>query len=791
MSMEESISLQETNEIRISLGLKPLTDDNAPADDKEKQAEDNYAKQREKELQERETKKIQERIAKVRNRRELNAKLKGTTLGDADGDVDDTLKWIKKSKKREKELAKKRQEELESMDRAFQEEYTERDLAGLKVSHDFEAMDEGEARILTLKDSRILDNEEDELQNVELAEDERTKKNQELKIKKRDYTGYDDEEFTPGNEGMNRIVLSKYDEFLEGPKETDFRLGGSSTTSEVRRTKREGVAAAAVKKSLLSIDYAKNIESVDYVKEGDVGFKKLKTKKKRPSRRVVEESDIGPVNGDDHMQVDEKQIVPRPRNLDTNFVDDDELQAALARSRRAKLQKTKKLSPEEVARRIAEERDMSETANGAEVIRIEDDEDADGDSGLTFDDTSEFVRAITFDPTVGRVKQEAPAETRAPSDLPKPRIPSEDVKMAEGDEAVEELEAGEVVVKEEAEEDEVMLIAIENAIKETEARELETGKAEDVSVGTSSEQTFSAGMAATLNILRNQGILAAPNADQSEREKVQLQRDLWLADHRQQVAQRELERARLRGGNKDQATREYENRVREQQEARANLEAFKNYKPDVNIVYYDEFGRELTPKEAWKALSHKFHGKGSGRAKTEKRLKKIAEEKKKEAMASGDTPLSMNQAFQIRQERAGQAHFVLSVGNRGAVPQAAEFFDAQPLSKGKTEKKHKKKNAEKAAAPQVDSTGFITLPAPTQNGSPAPMSPAILSGAATTSNGSPAPRPGFSRISAAVDVGSSKEGTPASADRTKVVIGLGMKRKATGEAQGSPPPKKR
>ncbi len=33
------------------------------------------------------------------------------------------------------------------------------DLAGLKVSHDFEGMEEGEQRILTLKDSRILENE--------------------------------------------------------------------------------------------------------------------------------------------------------------------------------------------------------------------------------------------------------------------------------------------------------------------------------------------------------------------------------------------------------------------------------------------------------------------------------------------------------------------------------------------------------------------------------------------------------------------------------------------------------
>ena len=55
MSMEESISLEETNKIRISLGLKPLTDDKAPADDKDKQAEENYAKAREREAQERES----------------------------------------------------------------------------------------------------------------------------------------------------------------------------------------------------------------------------------------------------------------------------------------------------------------------------------------------------------------------------------------------------------------------------------------------------------------------------------------------------------------------------------------------------------------------------------------------------------------------------------------------------------------------------------------------------------------------------------------------------------------
>ena len=301
-----------------------------------------------------------------------------------------------------------------------------------------------------------------------------------------------------------------------------------------------------------------------------------------------------------------------------------------------------------------------------EDVKMEYDEDA-TEGGLTFDDTSEFVRAITYDPTAVKVKKEdQPVEASTSAAPPKQASEPPDVEMKAEDETIEELEAGEVAIKEEDEDEEAMLHDLENVIREAEAAErAAAGGDSDVPVGTASEQTFGSGMAATLSILRNQGILAAPSADTKEREKVQLQRDLWLANHRRMLAERELDRARARGGNKDQATREYENRLREQQEARQNLDTYKEYKPDVNIVYYDEFGRELTPKEAWKALSHKFHGKGSGRMKTEKRLKKIAEERKKEAMVSGDTPLSMNQAFQIRQQKAGQAHFVLSVGNRG------------------------------------------------------------------------------------------------------------------------------
>ena len=124
-----------------------------------------------------------------------------------------------------------------------------------------------------------------------------------------------------------------------------------------------------------------------------------------------------------------------------------------------------------------------------------------------------------------------------------------------------------------------------------------------------------------------------------------------------------------------------------------------------------------------------------------------------------------------------------------AVPQAAEFLDPQPLSKGKTEKaKSKKKEAAKANQPLE--TGFMTLPAPL------PMvghaeSPGLPSEAATPNNGLTAPttKRGFSKISSLVEGPTSGPSVPS--DRNKVVFGFGTKRKLGEDAEGTPPPKQR
>lgn len=50
------------------------------------------------------------------------------------------------------------------------------------------------------------------------------------------------------------------------------------------------------------------------------------------------------------------------------------------------------------------------------------------------------------------------------------------------------------------------------------------------------------------------------------------------------------------------------------------------FRPNIKLEYVDDDGRPLCPKEAFRYLSHKFHGKGPGKNKQEKRIKKAVQE---------------------------------------------------------------------------------------------------------------------------------------------------------------------
>ena len=98
-----------------------------------------------------------------------------------------------------------------------------------------------------------------------------------------------------------------------------------------------------------------------------------------------------------------------------------------------------------------------------------------------------------------------------------------------------------------------------------------------------------------------------------------------------------------------------------------------NYKPEVKIDYIDEKGHNMNEKEAFRYLSHRFHGKGSGKKKTEKRYKKLKEIESMKKMSSIDTPLNTVALLVEKQKRLQQPFVVLSTA-KGKQDQLVFFF---------------------------------------------------------------------------------------------------------------------
>ena len=260
MAEEQSLSIEETNKLRISLGLKPLTVDppaattpssgntTQPADEEkgfeadERRAVANWQK-RQDDLEKSSFRERQrEEIRKAKDQARRYAKLSGKGLGEEDDGADeDAVEWVKKMKKRQRKLARKMAEELAARDAAAEKlSYGGDDVKGLKVAHDQEDFDEQGEMILTLKDATIdeLEEEGDELENIELNEKEKLKERLELKKKKPIYSAYDEDV----DEHGERKILAQYDDEIDPKrKKKAFVLSGAQSAL-VAQVKREEVA---------------------------------------------------------------------------------------------------------------------------------------------------------------------------------------------------------------------------------------------------------------------------------------------------------------------------------------------------------------------------------------------------------------------------------------------------------------------------------------------------------------------------------------------------------------------
>ncbi|XP_038643397.1 U4/U6.U5 tri-snRNP-associated protein 1 [Scyliorhinus canicula] len=668
-----SLSIEETNKLRAKLGLKPLeVQESKKAEIGTK--EDPVLVPAINPIAAKQQEDIRVKLAALKEKRLLNQKLgKVKSLGDDDAWLDDAMAWVEKSRKlqREKEMAEKRAKLLEEMDEEFgisnlieeelqtqrQTAYTSRDLKGLTVQHDIEAFKEGEAVVLTLKDKGVLDEEDDILVNVNILDKERANKNVELKKKKPDYKPYEEEESIDDMAVCKaKTILSKYDEEIDGEKKKSFRLeaGGIADGSWERELQqiRENLRNEAQTLEMPQMKLASEF----YTEEEMVTFKKTKrrVKKIRKKEMALKADDLltqghestvkdygsrdrgrgwksnsgAGAEGDAEQgeaAAPEVQSTSDDVRVESMDISDDEARApdspVAIEEDEAEMELQKQLQKQRRLRQMNRQ-PTDKVVDIAKKLKSErKDEDADEleRKGLiVFNATSEFCRTLGEIPTYGLAGNREEQEELLDFEVENKELSDDEMEM-DRDETV-----GWSTVNLDEEKKQPEFLAMSTTILDE-------------------EPIVNCGLAAALHLCRNKGLL------DTTMQKV----------------------ARVRSSVKTLPSTVYaiedkmliDDKYSRREEYRGFTQEFKEkeaYRPDVKIDYVDESGRRLTPKEAFRQLSHRFHGKGSGKMKTEKRMKKLEEEHLLRKMSSSDTPLGTVALLQEKQKAQKTPYIVLS-----------------------------------------------------------------------------------------------------------------------------------
>lgn len=677
-----SLSIEETNKLRAKLGLKPLDAPGTSEESVKKEDDDVHAPPLNLGDLKR-TEELKEKVKQMKEKRRLGTKLgKVKTLATADDGGDDdgsALAWVMKSRRLEhdKIQAEQRAKLLEEMDSEFgignlvdeefggskKKKYGSKDLRGLRVEHSQESFVEGKTVILTLKDKRILDDDADDtLVNVNMIDDEHAAKNKENRKRKPDYQPYDEPEFDEFGMLKQREILDKYDEEIEGPKKETFQLGGGGKyNAEHERFMKKMMSELHQQKQELSLP-PPILASEFYSPDEMAAFKKPKKKKERGLRKktklsaddllatIKEESyemSVAARNllgadvdmGDpDEIQVKREPLESIPGlnmatiNVDSVFddgstdgPDDDlagvvveeeeaalELELALNRARKVKTEK-RILGPEDLKDQDPDRMDDLPSSLGLTV---------DFSNSVVMNSTSEFCRALGEIPTYGlagnrdenddeMMDYDRDADRRNKTDR-------EDDEMATGWQSVE-----------------------------IDTRPIDINP-EDKAV-LDDEPVVNQGLAAALELAKKKGYL-----EQQVHKTTSAPRHTTL----------EAQNYSIEDKRYDDLDEKYRKRDRYSGGITMDFKEKEGYKPEIKLEYVDEAGRKMSAKEAFRSLSHRFHGKGSGKKKTEKRIKKLEEEQLMKMMSSTDTPLNTVHLLQEKQ-KANQMPYVILSGGKG------------------------------------------------------------------------------------------------------------------------------
>ncbi|XP_054154398.1 U4/U6.U5 tri-snRNP-associated protein 1-like [Oppia nitens] len=696
-SNTESLSIEETNKLRAKLGLKPLDVGSSGDNNKDKsnelrieplKTEEVFIKT-EKISDKIEAEKIREKIETQRNKRKMVQKLKNVkSLGESDDEIDNTSAWVIKTRKleEEKERAQQRAKLLEEMDEEFgvksiiNEElirkkanaYSGKNLTGLTVGHKVDSFKEGHQLILTLKDNDVLAEDDDVLENVNLVDDEKANKNIENKLKRPDYKPYDEPELDEFGILKTKSLLSKYDEELEGPKKESFKLGISAEKKandiELIRMKlkqEEGKITLFTSKPKIASEYFTEEEMIKFKKPKKIRKvlrKKTDTSKdinenlftdltqsidhgsrKSRKRHQSDEIDVKPHVSDinngnpnlkqevrskgglnfDNMDIDEDVFDPSNQDLSDVIIEEDEADKELQMA----LHKSRKLKQRFDAESTTGAASIAKVAETVKRLNENLNDDIDvpsvSSSNIILNSTAEFCRNLGDIPTYGLAGNRDDDE--------------ELMELMEPEEVNEVLNTEyDTTIRGKWNEVEVSEQDVANEFEETEGQPI-----------LEEEPDVTKGLVGALKLAMKKGYLdkEVNKHGSSSRQKAVLEAQSYTIEEKfyedDKIGRRER----------------YSGPVSEFREK-------SDYKPEIKLDYVDEKGRVLDQKEAFRHLSHKFHGKGPSKNKIDKRMKKKEQISKLQQMSSTDTPLNTLKMLTEKQKELQTPYLVLTGGQK-------------------------------------------------------------------------------------------------------------------------------
>ena len=739
---DASLSVSETNALRKRLGLAPLKEETLTTLTTTRREESDFdddEKEKRAAQKEEEEETLREKLKERKRRKMDRLNAKRLYEGEEEGEEEDAKTWVQKSRRLNKTTTTTttrsskgggRKNSTRDMARRYEEEdeehgvveYTEKDLAGLKV--DRAALEvvakgedggDGDGVVLTLADKSVLDSDsEDELENVRVTERERNAKNKKLagKGNKKDEIMREDEDELTGLK--KKKILSKYDdEYGEEEKDEKFMTldgtgGIQKDAEEIRKRNAKELKlrmAGLVKGELTSAEVSKTATQTDaYTKEEEelIKFNSSKKKKKKKagkedkSKKIRKKKkkkendedsddedggfDVSKLEGDElakeanaaatHRRsrkttngnageeqpsrddeawakamdkardnVDEKILADlagdtkkegEPLDFATEE-EEDELERALATARETKKKtKEKKIIPangeQSLFERIAKLEREKPTDMNADNTR-------NTDENLALTDVAEFCRGVGLDTSGGDDESNAfVAKGRTSKNLKRKRANH-----------IEEETNGEEIDWEKARADKLPDEEDEDAPQIVQTGDAVDVKMEDGGGVAEQQQQHDEEKSKTTNPIRRNIGLASVLQDMKASGQLEDKGPRWsgrandLKDHHDR--RRVLEASGvIQEGARSSETQKF------------------NFKLDK----YDEFGRTLTPKEAFRELCWKFHGKAPGAKAKEKRLRKYEEEQN--ALRDGDGNKGGNaiERMQAVQKTTGDSFVVLS-----------------------------------------------------------------------------------------------------------------------------------